>query len=315
MQDIWTRLSKLQPVTERQSRYGQLWNLGMSSLQAAQETPDKSHYLQSGHAFVKAIKAIPNRPEAWMGLSYLLYLLGDEASALFYIRQVLSNSPDLPEAQELHELLLSSYQLNKLMSSVNELGSNQEWVELPPEKLSESETQEILHQSQALMQIQHLLVNYELDAGRFIERSTLKTRLQDLEALRELLSDQLVHFIDEPFWGQIFRDQFALLDQAILSLTQLDLLFEAMERFQTEVKKLFAELTRRTLRLRVQGSSELEENMQYVMELHMTLQGLAQKMSAWPANLRAQAENSSGWPHMLQQTRQFQEKLNQLAQA
>lgn len=315
MQDIWTRLSKLQPITERHSRYGELWNLGMSSLQAAQETPDKSHYLQSGHAFVKAIKAIPNRPEAWLGLSYLLYLLGDEASALFYTRQVLSNSPDLPEAQELCDLLDSSYQLNSLMSSVNEMGSSQDWVELPPERLTENETVEILHQAQALLQIQHLLVNYELDAGRFIERKTLQTRLQDLDALRGLLTEQLVLFRDEPFWGQLFKDLFARLDQDLLSLTQLDLLFEAMERFQSEVKTLFAELTRRTLRLRVQGSTELEDNMNYVMELHMNLQKLAHKMSAWPANLRAQAENSSGWPHMLQQTRQFQEKLNELAQS
>ncbi|HEY9839436.1 MAG: hypothetical protein ACAI44_00655 [Candidatus Sericytochromatia bacterium] len=312
MQDLWTRLSQLQPITERQTRYGELWALGMSSLQDAQETPDKSNYLQSGYAFVQAVRNIPNRPEAWLGLSYLLYLLGDEATALYYVRQVLEQTPDLPEATELYDLLYSSHQLNRLMDSVSDLHSNNQWDELPPERMSENETLEVLHQAQALLQIQHQLLSFELDQGRFLQLAPLKQRQGDLEALRDLLRDRLIYFEEDSFWGPVFKDLFAQLDQDMLALRQLELLFEAMQSFQQEVQSLFTDLTRRTLRLRVQGAQELAANQEYIFELFQKLEQLSGKMANWPAVLRSQAETSSGWNHMLQQTRQFQEQLNTL---
>ncbi|MGV3525157.1 MAG: hypothetical protein ACO1RX_13080 [Candidatus Sericytochromatia bacterium] len=311
MQDIWTRLSQLQPLSERHSRYGQLWNLGMNALQAAQETPDKSHYLQAGHAFVQAVRAINSRPEAWLGLSYLLYLLGDEASALYYVRQVRVQHPDLSEAQELYELLYSSYQLNSLMESVSALKSAERWQEELPERLSSGETHDLLHQSQALLQLQHLLLRYELEQGRFVKLEALKQRQHDLEALCQLLRGRLGYFTEDPRWATHFRELFAELDRDLLALHQLELLFEAMQRFQHEVQGLFKELTRRTLRLRVQGAEERADNERFLGELHSRLEQLALKLATWPANLRSQAEASSGWPHLLQQTRQFQEQLLQ----
>lgn len=287
----------------------------MNSLKAAQETPDKSLYLQSGYAFIKAIKAIGNQPEAWLGLSYLLYLLGDESSALFYVRQVLDQAPNLGEAQELFDLLYSSQQLSNLMDNVNELQLSQQWDERPPERLSDSETEELLHQAQAVLQIQHLLLNYEIDQGRFLRIETLRQRQQDLDKLCNLLREELVYFMEDRRWGAVFVDLFAQLDKDMLALRQLELLFEAMLAFQKEVQGLFLELTRRTLRLRVQGSHELEDNQKYLFELFQRLDQLSHKLSSWPANLRAQAENSSGWPHMLQQTRQFQTELMGLAGA
>lgn len=313
MEDLWTRLSRMQPQCERQSHYGQLWNLGMNSLKDAQETPDKSLYLQAGYAFIKAIRAIAGQPEAWLGLSYLLYLLGDEASALFYAEQVLEQSPHLTEAQELHELLYSSRQISLLMANVTELQTGQDWVERPPERLSDSETDELLHQAQAVLQIQHLLLRYEIDQGRFVQLEVLRRRQQDLESLCQLLREQLQYFLVDPRWGPVFQGLFAQLEADMLALRQLELLFEAMLAFQKEVQGLFVELTRRTLRLRVQGRHELEDNQRYLFELFQRLEQLSHKLSSWPANLRIQAENSSGWPHMLQQTRQFQSQLMALA--
>lgn len=314
MQDLWTRLSQLQPVTERQSRYGELWSVGMTALQAAQETPDKSNYLQSGHAFILAIRAIPNRPEAWLGLSYLLYLLGDETNALFYARQVLEQNPDLPEAKELYDVLYSSKQLNSLMKSVNELQKGNRWVELPPEKMSQGETHDLLHQSQALLQIQHQLLSFEIDQGRFLQLEPLKQRQGSLEELRSGLLERLEPFKQDKLWGPVFKDLFAQLDKDLESLRQLELLFEAMSQFQKEVQHLFTELTRRTIRLRVQGLQELEANQMYLFDLFQRLEQLSQKLATWPAVLRSQAESSSGWHHMLQQTRQFQAMLTQLSQ-
>lgn len=311
-QDLWTRLTNLEARCERHTHYGGLWHVGMNALKAAQETPDKQNYLQSGYAFIKAIKAIHARPEAWLGLSYLLYLLGDEASALYYTRQVLAAEPEMAEARELQELLASSLQLNQLMDSVSEMGVS-DWVERPPERLSESEIQEILHQAQALLQIQHLLITYEIDQGKLQRLDELRQRQDCLEQLCELLRPRLAHFSQDRRWGPVFAGLFAAIDSDMLSLRQLELLFEAMQSFQKEVHGLFAELTRRTLRLRVQGAKELGDNQRFLLELVGRLEQLTIRLSAWPVHLRAQAESSSGWAHMLQQTRQFQQALSELA--
>lgn len=205
MQDLWTRLRQLQPLSERQTRYGELFHVGMNSLQIAQETPDKSHYLQSGHAFVLAIRAIPNRPEAWLGLSYLLYLLKDEACALFYVRQVLEQAPDLLEAQELFDLLDSSFRLSQLTQQVDAMKHESRWEERPPEKLSDGEIHDLLHQSQALLQIQHLLLSFELDQGRFLKLEPLKQRQKSLEATHQHLRIRLQPFEHHPSWGCVRR--------------------------------------------------------------------------------------------------------------
>lgn len=314
MQLIWDQIQKFSPELDRESDYGQAWVKGMTALGQAQDEDSLRGFHESSDGFLQAFEINAERPEAMMGLAYLLVLLGDELTALHYVRLVLEHRPDNREARELHELLDSSHRLNSLLDDVERLSQVLGLHEQPEEAeiMTAEDASRLVDQTEMLLQIQHKILVVELNLGMFKRLDQLNSRQRSLETLFDMLSAHLTHFLEDPQFGERLQKRLDVLAFDLESLQNLENLFDELRQFQKDVQNLFRELTRRIIQLRMHKATE---DRSFLAKLQQELATLKGRLEAFPAAMRHQVENASGWPHLMQQKTQLEQVLkdNQLA--
>lgn len=309
MQINWEQLTKFTAAIDRESPYGIAWFRGFQALAQAQEEPLKEHFEASANGFISAIEATPARPEAFLGLAYLLVLLGDELSANYYAQYVLEHSPDSQEARELAETLESSQKLNSLLLDVHEMSQDaglEHEFNAPRNPTEEPDL--LLAKTELLLDLHHRLVSIELSSGLFKRADQISQRQQSLEVLYEMISDHLnasslAQAVDT------LTDRLQILTDDLENLQNLENLFDSMRIFQKRVQALFRDLTRHTLQLRRQPLANRQEHQGFLSRLEHEQQDLTLKLSQFPDLIAKQIEAASGWGHLQLQTEQFRDLL------
>lgn len=93
-------------IQERNKLLAALLQQGVATLQRAQADPNPSELLkEAGDYFMEAMRYDRSAPEGFVGMGYLLWLVGDEAEAEEYIREALLLAPDHRDAQTLLALI------------------------------------------------------------------------------------------------------------------------------------------------------------------------------------------------------------------
>ncbi|PKL78063.1 MAG: hypothetical protein CVV27_03990 [Candidatus Melainabacteria bacterium HGW-Melainabacteria-1] len=307
---IWDQIHNFAPDIDRESDYGQACFQGLEALGRAQEEEGMLAYRQASEAFLNALEASPLRPEALLGISYLLVLLGDEFSAVHYLKAVLELAPNAREAKELFDLLDSSHRLNSLLEDVERL-CHSAGIQNPSETefLSEIESHRLVDQTELLLQLQHNLLVHELNQGQFSRLDQLNSRQRSLETLYDALSAHLTHFLADRNFGTRLQARLDILAFDLESLQNLENLFDAMRVLQKEVQALFRELTRQIIQLRMKKSLALDQCQNYHRQLQDEIAKLEVRLEAFPVSLRRQVESASGWSHLHQQSRQLEELI------
>lgn len=313
MEIIWERLQQLSPEIERESEYGQAWTRGMQALGQAQEASTLEVFETSALAFLEALKHKPNGHEAMIGLAYWLILMGDELSAIHYARKAKEMAPTAVEAQELLDLLESSYRLTSLLDDVERLSQGAGMGgERPSEMLSKEEASELVSHTELLLRMHHLLLRQELEQGAFLKLEHLHSRQLSLEALHQLLTDHLSYFLEDPHWRKQLQQRLEVLSYDLESLGKLEAQFDHMHRFQKDVQLIFRDLTREIIRLRMKGQEILSEAQYVLIRLELKRQKLEKELDKFePEPLRKQVEAISGWEHLLQQLTQFRQMVQE----
>lgn len=307
---VWEQIQKFSSEIGQDSPYGQALLQGFEALGQAQEHESLEAYSQAAEGFMTAIEASPESAEAFLGLAYLLVLLGDELSAIHYGRAVLEANPDSSEAQELLDLLASTQKLNSLLEDVERLCRGVGLKEqLEEEVMSDAESERLVAQTELLLQIHHRVVTIELASGNFKRLEQLNSRQQSLELLFEMLSAHLVHFLEDQHFGARLKSRLDVLAFDLESLQNLENLFDSLRLFQKKVQVLFRELTRRIMQLRINAPKFRFENQGYAVQLYKDLADLKNKLEAFPLSMRRQVETASGWNHLEQQAEQFHQLL------
>lgn len=303
---IWEQIHRFAPEIDPQSEYGRAWSDGIEALGRAQDEEGMAAFKQAADAFINAFENHPERPEALMGLSYLLVLLGDELSAMHYVQAVLERHP-VAEARELLEMLESSHRLNSLLEDVERLFKGIGFREArEAEVLSPAEANRLVEQTELLLQIQHALLVVELNQGQFKRLDQLNSRQRSLETLFDMLSAHLTHFLEDQQFGNRLQKRLDILAFDLESLQNLENLFEDQRVFQKEVQALFRELTRHIINLRMKKASALNESRTYLQNLKQNLAAHVHRLDAFPPALRRQVESASGWNHLQQQAEQLE---------
>jgi len=312
---IWEHLQGFQPELERQSEYGQAWSRGMQALSKAQESEKLGCYQEALTAFLEAFTQAPEKYEALIGLTYWFVLMGDEPAALHYARQTLALAPQAQEIQDVLGLLESSHRINTLLHDVERLNQNAGFDEQAQgEVLSREESEELVNQTELLLRGHHQLLKIELEQGLFKRLDQVHSRLHSLEALHLLLADHLSFFLNNPQWREQLQNRLDVLAYDLESLENLEAQFDHMHQFQKEVQSLFRELTRRFIRLRIQGVEILAESQVYLLKLEQHYQTLNTRLQGFsPLALREQTASLSGWEHLQHQMEQYRELVRSLS--
>ncbi|HEY9842076.1 MAG TPA: hypothetical protein V6D23_16545 [Candidatus Obscuribacterales bacterium] len=306
---IWEQIHRFAPDIDRESDYGQAWIKGVEALGRAQDDEGMGALQEASEAFLKALESSPERPEALMGMAYLLVLLGDELSAAHYAHAVLENHP-AAEARELLELLESSHRLNSLLEDVERLCQGVGLKDhREAEVLSPAEARRLVEQTEMLLQIQHQLLVIELNQGLFKRLDQLNSRQRSLETLFDMLSAHLTHFLEDQQFGNRLQKRLDILAFDLESLQNLENLFDALRIYQKEVQALFRDLTRHIIQLRMRKESALKESQDYLIRLKLDIKEHALRLEDFPSALRRQVESASGWNHLLQQADQLEQLI------
>lgn len=308
MHQIWEQIQKFAPDIDRESEFGQTWLKGMHALSRAQDEGGRLAFAEASEAFVAAIRAQAERAEAWMGLAYLLVLLGDELSAVHYAREAQDRQAG-SEAHELIEMLESSHRINTLLEDVEKLSQGLGLREpRAAERIPAADAAGFVDQTEQLLMLQHDLLETELKLGLFKRIEQLHSRQRCLETLFEMLSAHLAHFLAPEDFARRLQTRLEVLSFDLESLQNLENLFDELRRFQKDVKAMFRELTRHMIQLRMKKELVLPESLQFLQTLKADIQAHGQRLDAFPTALRYQVESASGWSHLVQQA----DQLNQL---
>ena len=309
MQLNWEQLTKFTAAIDRESPYGMSWFQGFQALAQSQEDPLKEHFWESADGFVSAIEINPLRPDAFLGLAYLLVLLGDELSASYYAQYVLEYSPDSQEAKELAETLASSQKLNSLLVDVHEMSQDAGLEQEFASPQSPSDDPDLhLAKAELLLDLHHRVVTIELGSSLFKRAEQISRRQQSLEVLFEMISDYL-SASQVTQTSETLTARLQVLTEDLENLQNLENLFDSMRIFQKRVQALFRDLTRHTLQLRRQPLANRQEHLGFLTRLEQEQHKLQKKLILFPALLATQVEVASGWGHLQQQTEQFRELL------
>ncbi len=325
MQLIWDQIQKIEPEIDRESEYGQAWIKGMRELERAQaqvlepflnSTADQDNlksYQAAAESFISAFKLQTDRPEAPLGLAYLLVLLGDDLTAMHYARYILEKRPDNQDARELLELLESNHRLTALLDDVERLSQGLGLKELTHSKpFAEQEAIRLFEQTELLLQIQHHLLVVELHHGLFKSLEQIHSRQRSLETLYEMLFAHFKHVLSDSQFGERLKRRLDILAFDLESLQNLENLFDDLRQFQKDVQSLFREMTRWLIQLRMK---QITDGQKILAWMRPEIEALNQRRNVYPSAMQHQVAQASGWNHLINQVAQLEQMIEQSSQS
>lgn len=321
LQLIWDQIQKIEPEIDRESEYGQAWIKGMCELERAQDQAlnpaaaqdNLKSYQAAAESFIAAFKLQTDRPEAPLGIAYLLVLLGDDLTAIYYARHTLEQRPDNQEARELLELLESNHRLSALLDDVERLSQGLGLHELTQSKtFSDQEAMRLFEQTELLQQIQHNLLVVELHHGLFKRLDQIHTRQRSLETLYEMLLAHFKHVLSDSQFGERLKRRLDILAFDLESLQNLENLFDDLRQFQKDVQALFREVTRWIIQLRMK---QLTDGQKVLAWMRPELDSLNRRRNVYPSAMQHQVAQASGWNHLMSQVAQLEQVIEQASQS
>lgn len=295
MSDMWEKLQSMEPEIERESPEGQAWMRGMAALSAMQDEGVMVHHLEAADAFLEALALKPEWPEALLGLSYWLVLAGDEHAAIHYAQRTLAKDRKKKDARSLLQSLETTHHLRNLLQDVERMDNKD--LAVSNEELLE--VQQLL----LLLQVHHQLLDMEVDQVLFHNPEQLHSRQRSLETLGQMLAIQM----DKGFTAapeQVFQ-QLEHLATDLERLKRMEHEIFKLRDFRADVQHLFRDMMSAMIAQRM-GQSSLSPKKQYdfFRRAFLTLQKTLFKASP---PLRRQMISLSGWQHLEQQLKQFEE--------
>lgn len=303
MSGLWQQLQvaeeDLAQNAESAPPHVQVFQQGMAALKAMQHAESdlaqkEEQTLKAASAFIEALMYQPEWPEALLGLSYWLFLVGDSAAAIHYAERTLDQDESREDAQDLLTTLQSVEQLNTMQGNLQHLGDA-----LGADTESAAPLLEVRRIS-LLLQVHHQLINLELDKELLGNEAQLYSRQASLETLVQMLVMQLEKGFPDT---DALQQQIEMVSEDLARLEELKQAFLMLRQFRTEVQKYFSELTRMVIGIRMEQSplgKTVTEVMKRVKKLDQRFVYLKEQLHQAPDTLQEQMRSLSGWEHVVQ---------------
>lgn len=299
MSDLWEQLQSAENDLSHQDSSPQalVFQTGMAALKSMQSSNSAAQReedtLKAASAFIEALMYQPEWPEALMGLSYWLYLVGDAAAAIHYAERTLEQDNSREDAQDLLSTLQSVQQLNAMQDNLQHmgdaLGSNDT---LNAEPLME------VRRISLLLQVHHQLINLELDKDLLNSEAQLYSRQASLETLVQMLVMQLEKGFPDT---EHLHEQLETVNEDLARLEALKQAFLLLRQFRSEVQKYFSELTRMVIGIRMEQAplgKSMTEVLKRLKKLDQHFLYLKEQLQQAPESIQEQMRSLSGWEHV-----------------
>lgn len=297
MSDLWHHLQATEAdlSTQESAPHVKVFQQGMAALKAMQDpsTAQEDLTFQAASAFIEALMYKPEWPEALLGLSYWLYLVGDPTAAIHYAERTLDQDNSREDAQDLLMTLQSVQQLNAMQGNLQHLGNA---LGDASEELAEPLME--VRRISLLLEVHHRLLNIELDKSLLHNESLLYSRQTSLETLVQMLVMQLEKGFPDT---ESLHQQLELVSGDLARLEALKKAFLLLKQFRSEVQKYFSELTRVVIGVRMEqaplGKSpeEIKRRLQKLSQRFIHLQDQLQQTKE---PFQGQMRSLSGWEHV-----------------
>lgn len=298
MNDLWTQLQSAESdLSSQHSPEVAVFQTGIASLKAMQNsasaTEREEETLKAASAFIEALMYQPEWPEALLGLSYWLYLVGDSAAAIHYAERTLSQNQSREDAQDLLSTLQSVRQINTMKDNLQHMGSALgEHASLDTEPLLE------VRRISLLLQVHHQLINLELDKDLLSNEAHVYSRQASLETLVQMLVMQLEKGFPDT---NHLHEQLETVNEDLARLEALKQAFLLLRQFRSEVQKYFSELTRMVIGIRMEQAplgKTLSEVLKHLKKLDQRFLYLKEQLQQAPESIQGQMRSLSGWGHV-----------------
>ncbi len=298
MSDLWQHLQATEADLSHQedAPHVKVFHQGMAALkrmQAPQDNPAEDPTLEAASAFIEALMYKPEWPEALLGLSYWLYLVGDPTAAIHYAERTLDQDESREDAQDLLMTLQSVQQLNAMQDRLQDLGGS--LGDTPPplaEPLFE------VRRISLLLEVHHRLINMELDHALLHNEALVYSRQASLETLVQMLVMQLEKGFPDT---DNLHEQLEQVSENLARLEALKKTFLLLRQFRAEVQKYFSELTRVVIGIRMDQAplgdheSEVQKRLQ---KLEQRFGYLKEQLESTREPFQSQMRSLSGWEHV-----------------
>lgn len=298
MSDLWEQLQSAESdLAQQDSPQVAVFQAGMAALKAMQNstnaTQREEETLKAASAFIEALMYQPEWPEALMGLSYWLYLVGDSAAAIHYAERTLEQDKSREDAQDLLSTLQSVQQLNTMQDNLQHVGGA-----LGADTSLEAEPLLEVRRISLLLQVHHQLINLELDKDLLHNEVQLYSRQASLESLVQMLVMQLEKGFPDT---QHLHEQLETVSGDLARLEALKQAFLLLRQFRSEVQKYFSELTRMVIGIRMEQApmgKTMAEVLKRLKKLDQRFVYLKDQLKEAPASIQEQMRSLSGWEHV-----------------
>lgn len=298
MSDLWEQLQSAESdLAQQDSPQVAVFKAGMAALKAMQNstnaTQREEETLKAASAFIEALMYQPEWPEALMGLSYWLYLVGDSAAAIHYAERTLEQDKSREDAQDLLSTLQSVQQLNTMQDNLQHVGGA-----LGADTSLEEEPLLEVRRISLLLQVHHQLINLELDKDLLHNETQLYSRQASLESLVQMLVMQLEKGFPDT---QHLHEQLEAVSEDLARLEALKQAFLLLRQFRSEVQKYFSELTRMVIGIRMEQApmgKTMAEVLKRLKKLDQRFVYLKDQLNEAPASIQEQMRSLSGWEHV-----------------
>jgi tetratricopeptide (TPR) repeat protein len=296
--DLWDQLQSAESnLANEDSPQVAVFQTGMAALKAMQNsnsaTQREEETLKAASAFIEALMYQPEWPEAMMGLSYWLYLVGDSAAAIHYAERTLEQDKSREDAQDLLATLQSVQQLNTMQDNLQHMGGA-----LGAESSAKDEPLMEVRRISLLLQVHHQLINLELDKDLLNSEAQLYSRQACLETLVQMLVMQLEKGFPDT---QQLHQQLETVSGDLARLEALKQAFLLLRQFRSEVQKYFSELTRMVIGIRMEQApmgKTMAEVLKRLKKLDQHFAYLKDQLQQAPESIQGQMRSLSGWEHV-----------------
>lgn len=301
MSDLWQQLQATEAdLSQRQGEANEphvrVFQQGMAALkrmQAPGEAPTEDPTLQAASAFIEALMYRPEWPEALLGLSYWLFLVGDPTAAIHYAERTLDQDQSREDAQDLLMTLQSVQQLNTMQGNLQDMGGS---LGASPSPLDEPLLE--VRRISLLLEVHHRLINMELDHALLHNEALVYSRQASLETLVQMLVMQLEKGFPDT---DNLHEQLEQVNENLARLEALKKTFLLLKQFRAEVQKYFSELTRVVIGVRMEQSPlghDAEERHKRMQKLEQRFVYLQEQLENTPEPFQGQMRSLSGWEHV-----------------
>ena len=302
MSDLWEQLqsaeSDLADLADQEHRpQVAVFQTGMAALKAMQNSGNPAEReevtLQAASAFIEALMYQPEWPEALMGLSYWLYLVGDSAAAIHYAERTLEQDQSREDAQDLLSTLQSVQQLNTMQDNLQHVGGV-----LGADTSLDTEPLMEVRRISLLLQVHHQLINLELDKDLLNSEAQLYSRQASLETLVQMLVMQLEKGFPDT---EHLHEQLETVSDDLARLEALKQAFLLLRQFRAEVQKYFSELARMVIGIRMEQAplgKTMTDVLKRLKKIDQRFVYLKDQLRQSPESIQEQMRSLSGWEHV-----------------